>query len=231
MPNMSADQSRQIAEYAVGLLLKYDKHYNSRLLNEVELQSELNRLEELARLKAEKEALEQARIEEEARKKAEKEEALAQTPVIGADGAAGVQEVRIEDFYGINGASIVYQGYHVTDSYPEAGEELQLAMSATTGNKLLILDFQIQNISGGELSVDMLGLFPKFKISVNGESEKYALSTLLLNDMKNYRGTLEAGGSANVILTLEIPELTAANITSIGVTIKDNSGSIPVMLN
>lgn len=230
MPELSEEQSRQVAEYAVGLLMKYDTHHDSRLLNDVELERELARLEALAQRKAEVAAAEQARQEEEARQKAEAEQELADTPVIeqGESVPAGNY---IDEFYGIDGFTIRYQGYDIVDTYPPSGAETYFMMNANSGNKLLVLKFQAQNITGEERELDMISIMPRFKIGINGGSQRFALSTLLPDDLVNYKGMIGGNESETLVLMAEISEEMANNIESVSVSMQNETSSVTTLLD
>lgn len=230
MPNLTEEQNRQVAEYAAGLLMKYDTKHASRLLSDAELEKELARLQELARRKEELAALEQERKEEQEREKEQKEQALSEIPVIeqGANGPAGQY---IEDFYGIDGITIRYQGYEITDAYPQGGEGVYFRMQASSGKKLLVVKFTASNNTAEEKSLDMISLMPRFKIGINGETARYALSTLLLDDLANYRGTLAAGEEVQLVLMAEVSEELAGNINSISLIMQNDSNSATILLN
>lgn len=230
MPNLSEEQNRQVAEYAVGLLMKYDTHHDSRLLNDVELERELARLEALAQRKAEVAAAEQAKQEEKERQKAEADQALADTPVIeqGESVPAGSY---VDEFYGIEGITIRYQGYDVVDSYPPSGDETYFMMRANSGNKLLVLRFQAQNMTGEDQELDMISLMPRFKIGINGGSQRFALSTLLPDDLVNFKGVIGGNGSETLVLMAEISEEMANNIESISVSMQNETNSATALLD
>ncbi len=230
MPDLTTEQSRQVAEYAAGLLMKYDTKHASRLLSDAELEKELARLEALAQRKAELKAMDQASEEEKQKEKEQKEQELSETPVV-EQGEAGTAGQYIEEFYGIDGITIRYQGYEVTDAYPEAGEELYFRMQASDGKKLVVVKFVAKNESTEEKTLDMISLMPRFKIGMNGETARYALSTLLLDDLANYRGTLAAGDEITLVLVAEVSEEQAGNINSISLIMQNDSNSATILLN
>lgn len=230
MPDLTAEQSRQVAEYAAGLLMKYDTKHASRLLSDAELEKELARLEALAQRKAELAAMDQAVKEEKQKEKEQKEQALAETPVI-EQGETEPSGQYIEDFYGLDGITIRYQGYEIADAYPEGGEELYFRMQASTGKKLLVVKFVARNETVEEKTLDMISVMPRFKIGINGEAARYALSTLLLDDLANYRGTLMAGEEITLVLMAEVSDEMAGNISSISLMMQNDSNSATILMN
>lgn len=224
MPNLTAQQSEQVAEYAVGLLMKYNTKHQSRLLNDEELARELERLELLEKQKA-------ASREEQKQKPVDKGTDGAEETVVNNTAEPVVTGQYIEDFYGIEGIDIRYLDYEVADSYPNSGQELYFMMQASQGKKLLVLKFRAQNITSEERSMDMISIMPRFKVSVNGERAQYALSTLLAEDLANYQGTIAAGEAVELVLLAEISEEIAGNVTNISVSMQNGSQNETTLLN
>ena len=229
MPELTEEQNKQVAEYAVGLLMKYDSHHENRLLNDTDLEKELARLEALAQRKAELAAAEQARKEEKEKEKEKADQELAETPVIG-QGESAPSGSYVDEFYGIEGISIRYQGYDIMDSYPPVNDGIYFMMNANSGNKLLVLKFLAQNTTGEERELDMISLKAQFKIGINGEGERYALATLLEDDMANFKGTLGGNESVTLVIIAEIPQETANNVGSISVSMQNETNSAKTLL-
>lgn len=225
IPDMSEEQNAQVVEYAAGLLLKYDENYHSRLVEEPEAEP------------GEEEPIVQ---EEETVKETET------TPVVDVTQEPETTPVvdvtqepveasfgSVEEFYGIDGVSITYNGYELKDMYPDTqeSEELYFAMNATRGCKLLVLNFDAANISGGDLNLDMLSRDTKFKVSINGETPKYALTTMLMNDLSSFTGTIAAGASERLVLVSEITEEKANSIQTISLNMRNVSEEGTLSLN
>ncbi len=192
VPDLTEEETAIISQYAADVLLKYDKNHGSRL---VELPEE--EVEEVAETE-ETPVGEEAQAEEPADveiidKTEETEEAVAATT--------------IEGYYGISDFTFQYTGYEVVNSYPdmEEGGDVFFSMDATEGTQLLVLKFQATNQSSTEQMLSMLSHGARFRISVNGESSKGALATMLLNDMQTCEQTVEPGGSVELVSIIEIP--------------------------
>lgn len=228
IPDMTEEQSAQIAEYAAGLLMKYDTHHESRLLNDAELEKELARLENLALRKAELAAMDDIIKGEEAKKKEEKKQTIDDTPLISQGESVNTGQY-VNEFYNIEGITIKYQGYRVMDEYPDSGDELYFGMQATTGKKLLVLDFMAKNETSFEQTLDMLSVMPTFKVEIDGEKPQYVLATLLTDDLANYRGTLAAGEEVQLVLVAEIKEEKADNIQTITLKMQNESNIATIL--
>lgn len=217
IPEMTEQQQELVVEYAAGTVLKYDKNYESKL---VELTLEEN---------TDKEA---ASEENEPAPEAEKEQAeeAAANEVEVIDNTENVNTVAsIEEFLQLDFVRITYAGYEVCDVYPDndAADDLYFFMNATEGNKLVVVKFLMENISGEEREINIAQSDVKFKIIVNG-IEKNALVTMLLNDLAYYNGMLKAGESVEVVLACEVPNEQTGEISSLGLEMKnvDNAATI-----
>lgn len=209
---LTEEENEIITEYAVGLLLKYDKYYNNHLVQLEEYEEETD--------SAEEEPTEEEELPEE-NPEAETPD-VADTPVI--DATEEPQASSIEEFYGIEGIAFQYTGYELRDEYPEVTEdstELAFVMDATDGMKLLVLKFQGISLSGMETELNMMDYGTKVRVAVNGESPKSALSTMLLNDLQTYKGTIGAGEPVELAVVVEVPDGT--NVETLSIILRNDS--------
>lgn len=204
MPDLTQEETDLISEYAVGVLLKYDMGHRSRLVDtsayDVEEETELPEEE------PEPETGEPAEVVD-----VSQDEEVAQ-PMISS----------VEEYYGIPNVAISYTGYEMTDSYPpsEEGEVPVFSMGASSGMQLLVLKFNVQNVSGQDQQMNMLGYGATFRVSVNGEASKGALATMLVNDMQTYDDVIPANTSVEMVSIVEVPQGT--NVGSIEFILRGN---------
>lgn len=205
IPELTTEQEELICEYAAGLMLKYDKKYSGRLLNDETLAiEEAKESDARAKEKAYRDAREKAGQN----KKEEPEENTDSASDSGSVNT-GIMDDTVSDiaaFYGIEGVSISYTGYLICDSYPDAGDDMFLAMDATEGHKLLILQFDVSNVSADTVKFDMFYRNPGFGLSVNGGDRISQQYTLLMDDMAAYNGDIDAGVTEQMILAYEIKD-------------------------
>lgn len=202
MPNLTQDETELISEYAVGVLLKYDRAHGKRLVDTSGY--------ELAAEEPEPEEPVEEPMEE------EQPEAESEEPVEVVDVSQDEEETQpsvssVEQYYGIPNIMITYQGCEVADSYPQAqeGETLFFSMDATQGKQLLVLKFNAQNLTGDDQPLNMLGYGATFRVSVNGEPSKGALATMLVNDMQTYNSIIPANAVVDLVSIVEVPQGTA----------------------
>ena len=220
IPEMTMEQQELVVEFAASELLKYDVNYQSKLTApEPEQQHEEEQGEQPKEPLIEEETL--------------PEEIIADTDVTIVDntGTVEAQNISIADFLDLTGVEISYAGYETVDTYPEGeAKEAYFFMSATEGNKLLVLQFSALNVSGEELSIDLSKSQARYKIILNG-TEKNALTTMLLNDMAYYQGTLAANESIELVLLCEIQDDQTEFIDTLQLKMKSVDDSATISLN
>ena len=216
---LTEEENEIITEYAVGLLLKYDKYYSNHLVELAEYEEEAD--------SAEPEP-EEEEIPEESPDTEESE--IADTPVV--DMAEEEQQAStIEEFYGIEGIGFQYTGYELRNEYPEITEgsmELAFAREAPGGMKLLVLRFQAINLNGAETELNMMNYGTRIRVAVNGESPKSALSTMLLNDLQTYKGIIGPEGPVELVAVIEVPDGT--NVENLSIILRNDSDSATLNL-
>lgn len=214
IPELSEDETEIVTQYMADLLLKYDANYQSALLNEEELVVALEEEEKKAE-EARQQAEEQARIE------AEKAEASQADDIEVVGGNSSEEEsgsvsatATVGDMsgaLGLDNTEFDYLGYEICSQYPNDDEGFYFAMTPTAGNELLIMKFNLANISSEEYTVDMMSQGASFALSVNGSSYTPALTTLLENDLAMLMTTLPVETGKEVVLVAEVPQGTTVD--------------------
>lgn len=211
IPDMTEEQSAMVAEYAAGLLLKYDKNYSESLPEAAEALPD-NEIEEAVTPEAEAENTETA------------------------EEASSVQESTPEEtivtdiagFLGLSGIDITYTGYEFADSYEE-GESLAFSLDATPGNRLLIVKFDMTNYNGEDTEVNILDRRVRFGLIPNQGKRKPVLYTMLLNDLSIYKNVVAAGATEQALLISEIPQ-EEAMLDNLSLYIKNETDAVTITL-
>ena len=181
--------------------------------------------------KAEREAAASAAEQQNEEENAAEESAASDTEVVDvSQDAEVVVPSTIEEYYDIQDITFQYTGYELTDSYPSDSEEdnVFFAMDATEGMQLLVLKFTATNVSSADQTLDMIGYGVRFKVSVNGGSGENVLSTMLLNDMQNYKGVISAGTGTELVSIVEVPQ--ATTVESIDFILRGDAGNSVINL-
>ena len=138
----------------------------------------------------------------------------------------------LEDFFGLaEGVTLTYRDYQIADSYPEDGSaDDYFALDASTGKKLLILNFELTNGTDQEENVDFLSTASRYIITVNDGTRGNALTTMLPNDMSTYVETMAPGETQGLVLLLEVNEDMANGIQNISLRLKNTSNEYTIQL-
>lgn len=215
IPDMTEEQVKSVGEYVAFTLMKYDANHRSRLVD-------LEELEEQA-------AIQPATPEPEPTKAPEGMGATDNTPVI--DSASPVNSCTMEEVMGLpSGIAVSYVGQSVCESYPEDGGYDFFSLDASEGKKLLVLSFELTNHSEQEQEINLLTSGTVFRVTVNGEYTRRALTTMLINDMSTFVGTVPAGGSTEAVILIEMDAERAADISSVSFDLKNDVKTYTIQL-
>ena len=210
LPEMTQEQENAIVEYAAGLLIKNMKDYDSRLVD----LSLYNEVEENA---------------EETEKEPEGMDEVADTEVI--DKVEEESYGSIDTLLMPEGVTIAFAESRVTDTYPDNGDGNPFfALDATPGNRLLVLQFTVTNTTGEDKEIDVFGMAPKCIVTVNGAKQSVALSTMLLDDLNTYVGTLAPGEEVSLVLLAEMETSVLEQVESIKLKVSTDEGSVTTLL-
>ena len=202
IPTMTDEQIYEVSEYVAITLMKYDANNRSRL---VELDEDDF---------VEKEPVVTPEPEDTGMKPVD------DTPVV--DTITGEEEkTDVESVLALaDNLELNYLGYELCDSYPKSSENTYFSLTAADGKQLLILKFQLRNLSEQEVAVDLLSSDESFTLTVNEEYSRRALTTMLDNDLSTYMGTLGGNESKEVVLIIEVDNALASNINSLSIKVQ-----------
>ena len=214
MPELSLtdEQGRLVAEYAAGLLLKYDKGHSIGL----------EKLEDTP--------LEETPVEEESpaveadtpAAAAETPETISQDEIPSAEEVTSDSVVPMAEAMGIDGFDVSYQSYEVCDIYPEEqSDDMVFSMQAAPGKELMIVHFNLTNTSEEDQLCDMVESDVMFRLIINGSERINEQTTILLNDLKQYQDTIAGYGMADTVLVFEITDGAQDNFESLQLLIKN----------
>ncbi len=110
-----------------------------------------------------------------------------------------------------------YQGYAVTNTYPESSKSY--VVNADKGKKLLVLRFDLYNGTDSAKSVNMIPQNLLFQIMLNGKNIGYSSVTFLPNDLSSYSGTIDSRAHESVVVLTQISESEAKHIDTLGVIV------------
>ena len=217
MPELTQEETDIISEYAVGILLKYDKYHRGRLVDTTVYDAVVEEIPE--------ETPEEI-------PEVEPASPVNDTEVVDVsqDVEPSAPPTTIEEYYGIQGITFQYLGYDLTQSYPSdvSGENLFFAMDATEGSQLLVLRFMATNVTSTDQTLNMLSYGTKFRVSVNGGAGQSVLTTMLLDDMQTYNDVIPAGYSIELVSIVEVPQ--ADSIETIDFILRGRDENVTIAL-
>ena len=217
IPEMTDDELQLVREYTAITLMKYDANSRSRLVD----------YSQMLIIMSQPSA---GQGQEQEPQQPEGMDPVDNTPVVGGPaGGNSTQSYSIEDVLGLpEGVSIVYSGQTLHDTYPE--DDI-LTIPASEGKQLLVLEFVIINASDQDQSIDILSLAPDFRITVNGDyTRKPMFPTMLDEDLAMYKGTIPSMGSVSTVLIIELDDGRAENLSSISLSVKNDSKTYTIQL-
>lgn len=216
IPNLSEEQEALVVEYASTAVLKHDANYQGKLVDLSTITNE----EEVPPEEITQAPAEETNIPE--------EPAPVQEPQPEADSAAQQEaevQVNAEQILGLQNVSLICSGYEVDEFYPKNGNEIYFVMNATPGNNLLVVKFTLKNLLNEEQDIQIQPGTVRVKINLNGE-EKNALTTMLLNDLATYQGTLGPDEETELVVVGEYPVEELQTIDALSVKLKNESGEV-----
>ena len=221
IPALSEEQEALVVEYASTAVLKHDANYQGKLVDLSTLSNE----EETPEEETTQEPVEEADIPKEPEQMQEP-----QQDVLSAEQAEAEIQADAEQILGLQDVSLTYSGYEVDEFYPKNGNEIYFVMNATPGNNLLVVKFTLRNLLNEEQDIQIQPGTVRVKIIMNGE-EKNALTTMLLNDLATYQGTLGPNEETELVVVGEYPVEDLQVIDSLSVKLKNESGEVILNCN
>lgn len=233
IPEMSETETAMVTEYATNLLIKYSQVADRELLNDEELKAGIaEEAKEKERLLKTKE-IEQAYLQAAANGEnvTDSEEVNAENSTSYSEGTSEyIPQQSVDDFFAEDNFSIEYTSYSLCESYPEeSSEEFFMAMDATEGKQLCIVKFSVKNELSSDQELDMYAKQGRFTLRMDDGTTVSAQSTLLMDDLSSYAGTIPANGEEEMVLVFEVPD-SVSQMGSMELIMRDQSGENTLML-
>lgn len=215
--DLTDEESKMIAEYAGGLLLKYDRNVDSKYeegLFEAEVDA-LNSTEAVIEISTENVA-----TETEASTEAEPKHpgnVITEEPV-DAENVSGIvpdaaADFNIAEFLGEDNINIRYSYYMLLDTYPSYDKDgVYFEIEAQSGYKLLVLKFELENKTNDNQYIDLYSKDASYSIIINDSKSAKQMLTILLDDMYTYQNTLEASSREEIVLIYQVSAELTNNI-------------------
>ena len=200
---MTEDEEAVIVHYAAHAVSKFNKKQPEG----VEDVTALKAMMEMEAEEREKEK-EQEQQKKEEQKKAEQKQDDSSQAGNPSDGTKEEQKpqknyVSLSKALGLGKIKAVYRRHEIAASY-QASQSYMIR--ANSGNELLILHVNLRNDTDSTARCNILSKMPTFRLTVNGELSVSADTTILLNDLGTYQGSIKAGKKAGTVLVFQVPQ-------------------------
>lgn len=218
MPDLTAEQSDIVAEYAAGLLLKYSPNYNYKVVSEEEVAAAMAELQEKIEPETEKETEEEtdrAQTEEETNQNTSPSESQAAEQETEQE-TEQIQFVSDLDFaaeLGIDDLIIRYQSFEVCSSYPQNNSGF--SVDAAQGKKLLVIHFDLEGLPEADVDCNLFDYDIKMRVNVNDSGSSVILNTMLPNDLATYMDVVPAGERVDVVALAEVDDISEEEIQTL----------------
>ncbi len=228
IPEMTEEEKAMVVNYAADIVQRYDSNHPAKLQT-LTPEPEASMPEEPSDETSLPDETKEEQIPDGSQEPEASEVPGKENEVI--DNTDESTEVTLDDFLQLEKFHFSYEGYEITEEYPDFETESYFAMSATTpDHTLLVLKFSANNQSQTEETLDMIQKKVRFKMEINGEV-KNALTTMLLNDFANYQDVIAAGDTVELVVICEIPKEQEGNIESLGLIVKNEDETATISLH
>ena len=212
---LSEEENRVIAEYAADLLLKYDRDYTSSLVEE-----EVPATEQTTQAPSTDSTTEGTTEEPSTQPPQESSstESPASEDTTGSSDAAG--EIDIGKIVGLEGISITYNQCMLLDRYPSVDQDgAFIYLEADPGYQLVVIKFDIANITAQDTAVDLLNTDINYKLVYNQTKAASPMLTILMDDLGTYESVVPAGNEQSAVLVLQISKDLISQIQSLDIRV------------
>lgn len=200
MPELTEEQSLLIAEYAADLLMEYSPNYGPRVVDVEEITEET--MQETTTEDADEEDMQE--VEETQMETEEVTEEITETETMQIQ----PQDVDFAEEMQLDAFTLQYVSCDICDSYPK--DVTGYRVSAGIGNELLVVHFDLTNVTQEKQECGIYKKSPSFKVTTQSGAAK-SMTTMLDNDLTTFINTLDAGETEDVVVIFELSAEQAAS--------------------
>ncbi|MEG1459644.1 MAG: hypothetical protein RSJ40_10105 [Acetivibrio sp.] len=188
---LTTEENNMIAEYIAGALLKHDLRYEKKLIYKTE---DVEKKEMQTEPKEPKETIPPTT-----------------TPAPTSEDKLPIEEAAqkyepISEIYNIRDFDIQYKNAKECQSYPKTSTNSYFLLEANPSNKLLVLNFNIQNTNKSEKNFCMINAGVNYQLQDNTGKSYKPLLTALTNDLQYLDRKIAGKKSEKAVLVFEIPQ-------------------------
>lgn len=213
--NLTEDESDMLTEYMAGVVLKHSDDYKDGLLTKTEIE-ELEAKEEERNKKLVANSNEKKEVQVTSKNPSNsKNQALTETKDVSLTKAVGNKNFNIE-----------YKQFKSYDKYVSEDKSSNVALEAGKNKKLLVLYFDVKNLSNETMKIDLVEEGIGYQLILNNGDKVKPLLTLLMNDIQYLNLDIAANKTKDAVIVFEVDKNEDLSNTSLKVTRKDMTSSI-----
>ena len=188
-PDVTEEQKKQMAQYAAGLLMKYNKFYMENLTTPTPTPEATPTPTPAPTSTPTPTPTEGAK------------------PTSGAKPTEGAGEgnekalADLKDVIGVDGLELSYGGYEIYESYTFDGYSVE---PQDAGKLLMIAKIIVKNTTDSALAVNLTDKNLNYRLYTDANNYMLPKWSMLLNDFTTLNTTLEAGQSFETVLVFEV---------------------------
>lgn len=195
---MTKEEEAVIVHYAAHAVSKFNKKQPEGIEDVTALKALME--EEAEQKEREKEKKRQEKEEKKAAEDKKQAESPSSDSKSGQDGQQK-KYVSLSRALGLGKIKAVYRRYETAAAY-QASQSYMIR--ADSGNELLVLHVNLRNDTDETVKCDILSKMPVFRLTAGGELSVTADTTILLNDLGTYQGSIQAGKKAGTVLIFQV---------------------------
>ncbi len=212
---LSEEENRVIAEYAADLLLKYDRDYTSSLVEE-----EVPATEQTTQAPSTDSTTEGTTEEPSTQPPQESSSTESPASEDTTDSSDAAGEIDIGKIVGMEGISITYNQCMFLDRYPSVDQDgAFIYLEADPGYQLVVIKFDIANITAQDIAVDLLNTDINYKLVYNQTKAASPMLTILMDDLGTYESVVPAGNEQSAVLVFQISKDLISQIQSLDIRV------------
>lgn len=219
--DLTDEETQLIAEYSANLLLKYDAKYVDRI-DEGEKDAKEMTSEEEEQITTEAATTET--VTEEPKQGTDLNGGINQDNTSPEESAGAGRESDIAKIAGVEGVSITYDSYLITDHYPDSGDMEQLVnVQASEGYQLLVVRFKVAGEKEGVVDVSLADKGLEYRIVCNGTKAAVPMLTILPDDLGTLTTSIDNGQEQEAVLVFQLSDSVKEQLESIELYIQYNN--------
>ena len=219
LTKLTEDESNILTEYMAGVVLKHADDYTDGLLSMEEIEEE--EAKEDARNKRIEENNNQVSTNESSTSINQKPSSSSKNQNI-----SDIKFVSLTKAVGNSNFKINYKKYELYDKYISEDSTSNMTLEAGENKSLLVLYFDIKNLSNEALKIDLVEEGIGYQVSLNNGKKLKPLLTLLMNDIQYLNLDIVANKTREAVIIFEVDKNTDLSNSVLTVTRKEMTSSI-----